>query len=114
MRISDWSSDVCSSDLQDRAENDRVTHFAAGFIDHAQRMPRLWQLAVFFQTAKDVLDVHDGIVHQFANGDRQPSQCHRFDRHAQPLEQIGKASCRESVCQYVYISVVAVSLTKKK
>src|SRR3546814_19672056 len=27
--------------------------------------------------------------------------------------QIGRASCRESVCQYVYISVVAVSLKKK-
>src|SRR3546814_10308071 len=25
-------------------------------------------------------------------------------------EQIGRASCRERVCQYVYISVVAVSL----
>src|SRR3546814_20317173 len=29
------------------------------------------------------------------------------------LDQIGRASCRERVCQYVYISVVAVSLKKK-
>src|SRR3546814_11967240 len=28
--------------------------------------------------------------------------------------QIGRASCREGVCQYVKISVVAVSLKKKK
>src|SRR3546814_11822446 len=28
--------------------------------------------------------------------------------------KIGRASCRERVCQYVYISVVAVSLKKKK
>src|SRR3546814_16744502 len=28
-------------------------------------------------------------------------------------QQIGRASCRESVCQYVEISVVAVSLKKK-
>src|SRR3546814_12089642 len=28
--------------------------------------------------------------------------------------EIGRASCRESVCQYVYISVVAVSLKKTK
>src|SRR3546814_13213534 len=28
--------------------------------------------------------------------------------------QIGRASCRERVCQYVSISVVAVSLKKKK
>src|SRR3546814_13990492 len=29
------------------------------------------------------------------------------------LSEIGRASCRERVCQYVYISVVAVSLKKK-
>src|SRR3546814_12976959 len=28
--------------------------------------------------------------------------------------EIGRASCRERVCQYVYISVVAVALKKKK
>src|SRR3546814_11585757 len=28
-------------------------------------------------------------------------------------EQIGRASCRERVCQYVWISVVAVSLKRK-
>src|SRR3546814_11077835 len=28
--------------------------------------------------------------------------------------EIGRASCRESVCQYVYISVAAVSLTTQK
>src|SRR3546814_16151790 len=28
--------------------------------------------------------------------------------------QIGRASCRERVCQYVYISAVDVSLNKKK
>src|SRR3546814_18187110 len=32
----------------------------------------------------------------------------------QPLVAIGRASCRERVCQYVSISVVAVSLNKKK
>src|SRR3546814_15891436 len=29
------------------------------------------------------------------------------------IAEIGRASCRERVCQYVYISVVAVSLNKK-
>src|SRR3546814_20554218 len=32
---------------------------------------------------------------------------------AEKLWEIGRASCRERVCQYVYISVVAVSLNKK-
>src|SRR3546814_16389031 len=31
---------------------------------------------------------------------------------ADAVKQIGRASCRERVCQYVYISVVAVSLKK--
>src|SRR3546814_12840169 len=33
---------------------------------------------------------------------------------AHEIEQIGRASCRESECQYVSIHVVAVSLKKKK
>src|SRR3546814_17128386 len=33
--------------------------------------------------------------------------------HASVAEEIGRASCRERVCQYVSISVVAVSLKKK-
>src|SRR3546814_16935395 len=35
----------------------------------------------------------------------------RIKRNA--ARQIGRASCRERVCQYVYVSVVAVSLKKK-
>src|SRR3546814_12145668 len=31
----------------------------------------------------------------------------------EPEGEIGRASCRERVCQYVWISVVAVSLKKK-
>src|SRR3546814_10362668 len=34
--------------------------------------------------------------------------------HAMDICQIGRASCRERVCQYVWFSVVAVSLKKKK
>src|SRR3546814_13092385 len=30
------------------------------------------------------------------------------------IRQIGRASCRERECQYVYLSVVAVSLKKKR
>src|SRR3546814_15410450 len=36
---------------------------------------------------------------------------HRMDKGG---KQIGRASCRERVCQYVLISVVVVSLKKKK
>src|SRR3546814_19212277 len=43
-------------------------------------------------------------------GLRQRDRCRRI---TQPFHQIGSTSCRERVCQYVYISVVAVSLKKK-
>src|SRR3546814_19736821 len=46
---------------------------------------------------------------------------HEFQRHHrerlidfEQIDEIGRASCRERVCQYVYVSVVAVSLKKTK
>src|SRR3546814_15846627 len=65
-RISDWSSDVCSSDL------DRI--------------------------AADI-------------GLPRHSRAHALSLRS---VKIGRVSCRERVCQYVSISVVAVSLKKKK
>src|SRR3546814_5076372 len=80
MRISDWSSDVCSSDLpeqkawiQERIEGIRnQTHFT----DKGKRaiLERL--------TAAETFE--------------------RFlDRKYTGTKQIGRASCRERVCQYV-------------
>src|SRR3546814_18572729 len=39
---------------------------------------------------------------------------HSAGHYATWLHPIGRASCRERVSQYVYLSVVAVSLKKKK
>src|SRR6056297_3681486 len=65
---SDWSSDVCSSDLPDR-DTIPAARASASFRGHAT---------------------------------------------ARTARQIGRASCRERVCQYVQISVVAASFKKKK
>src|SRR3546814_14644409 len=73
MRISDWSSDVCSSDLLDAV---------VGLGD---------VLAEY---------VHGLVARVGPLGEAQ-----------QP--QIGRASSRERVCQYVLITDVAVSLIKK-
>src|SRR3546814_12200005 len=102
MRISDWSSDVCSSDL-----TQRVTFKTA---DGA--------IALVYVNKQDVwIDVsrlqggERGSAVYAAAADYAFNTQHRFI--GDPAE-IGRASCRERVCQYVVISVVAVSLQKKK
>src|SRR3546814_15029666 len=85
MRISDWSSDVCSSDLQ----SDDGDHEAEA--RDAER-----QVAFGVPVRRDVR--RDAVVDE---GDDAPGE-------------IGRASCRERVCPYVSISVVAVSLKKKR
>src|SRR3546814_16747925 len=95
MRISDWSSDVCSSDLP----------CAVG--------------------ARDALLLHrveqpEAAVRRRARASRRrpcarPPTHRRQDpgRKRDADRQIGRASCRERVCQYVEISLVAVYLKKK-
>src|SRR3546814_9757731 len=68
MRISDWSSDVCSSDLQADFRDDRESDRPAEPNDLEKRIPV-------------------GPPHA--------------DGELVALEQIGRASCRERVCQYV-------------
>src|SRR3546814_1135283 len=82
MRISDWSSDVCSSDLNDLLQN---------------------------QSAKRVL-----IVGADRAGEVLSRDLHRDNRYSvvgfvddkpglrgASINEIGRASCRERVCQYV-------------
>src|SRR3546814_20214276 len=91
MRISDVSSDVCSSDLYgDRAGRpDGCTVDAEG---------HLW-----------IAEVTASRVSRY----RPDATLERSIELplSKPTSEIGRASCRERVCQYVSISVVAVSLT---
>src|SRR3546814_9211258 len=74
MRISDWSSDVCSSDLA--AVEPCEAQCTANGVEQGCR------------------PAHAAVI---AEPDPQGLQIH----HRQPLDQIGRASCRERVCQYV-------------
>src|SRR3546814_16195423 len=108
MRISDWSSDVCSSDLR-------------GF--------SLAPIAGLMRAADPSLDVFVSVSHQSAhyNGPTdtwvdgaglEPDDKDGYLQWVREMiaghEKIGRASCRERECQYVSISVVAVSLKKKQ
>src|SRR3546814_18052695 len=90
MRISDWSSDVCSSDLDPVA------------LEHDLHPLSVLSLPV----------VEAGIGMRRHDTGFVGSAAHGLVGGGTGGE-IGRASCRESVCQYVYISVVAVSLKKK-
>src|SRR3546814_7595124 len=83
MRISDWSSDVCSSDLRKLP-------------DTAQLQPKLRQ-----RRASDGGQQCQSLSGRPGMGDeyrRQPDvQRHDADRYG----EIGRAACRERVCQYV-------------
>src|SRR3546814_5476978 len=84
MRISDWSSDVCSSDLAwvvAKGEDDSLLEAANSFLEQAQQNGTLQRLRERYYGHVDVL----GYVGAYA-----------FAKH-----QIGRASCRERVCQYV-------------
>src|SRR3546814_19652029 len=120
MRISDWSSDVCSSDLP-----------AGGLVDVAQRQ----RSHVLGQAcdrsgdrAQQRVSILRGVGEKEVAEDRQRAAAHDgldpragVGHVARVLaghallrrQQIGRASCRERVCQYVSNPMVAVSLTKK-
>src|SRR3546814_15673532 len=106
MRISDWSSDVCSSDLRadQRDAADAEARGAAARPEGAARRPA--------ELARLDRPLLPGAARA---GARQA----RLGPHAGGLplarrqRQIGRASCRGRVCQYVYISVVAAALKTK-
>src|SRR3546814_12850175 len=91
MRISDWSSDVCSSDLvASLGFDDRQCGERAGLaLDSA--VGEL--LDVFLVDTRSALEQTRLQVEHVAG-------------------VIGRASCSKRVCQYLYISVVAVYLNK--
>src|SRR3546814_11115132 len=90
MRISDWSSDVCSSDLKPHSE----PRSSGPHSGPPSRPSRRWSRPATCARAA------------------RPRRAIRSKRCARAA-QIGRAAGRERVCPYVSITVVAVSLTKK-
>src|SRR3546814_7862209 len=85
MRISDWSSDVCSSDLTLRTKNSGgpvSSHYLVGADGH------------IYQLVSDQLRAWHG-------GPGRWGTITDINSASIGIEQIGRASCRERVCQYV-------------
>src|SRR3546814_3579338 len=84
MRISDWSSDVCSSDL--------FVLPKAAIDAEIERLASIDRPASGRRVSAVNHPMNTGPVPAYAPG---------IDVHIQVLKQIGRASCRERVCQYV-------------
>src|SRR3546814_15231512 len=108
MRISDWSSDVCSSDLGGEAIFQDLD-----FRRYRENVP---SVAI---TANPVVnfDPPSDQPQQAIIGETQWGAVYLQDQVSM-LEggrlKIGRASCRERVGRYVLLSGVAVALKKKK
>src|SRR3546814_7508489 len=85
MRISDWSSDVCSSDLESRHGGNGPTAFHQDFITFA--VDRSGGMTFWFPL--EAYGPESGTM-SFVNGS-----------HRLGVMEIGRASCRERVCQSV-------------
>src|SRR3546814_2243702 len=81
MRISDWSSDVCSSDLPINMRDTQSPESIQRSIDYTQKK---------LDEAKETISYYERVG---AQKDLSWEQSQ--------VEQIGRASCRERVCQYV-------------
>src|SRR3546814_18258224 len=116
MRISDWSSDVCSSDLLEHGlslevhpsgigplvqAKDRHMNkvFLAGRItSDVTRFGNDTKSGVSFTLVTSKPVIKDGPVQKDGKG------------YTETWDEIGRASCRERECPYEWISVVAGSL----
>src|SRR3546814_15895361 len=97
MRISDWSSDVCSSDLVVK------TALEPPIVGCVGQNPRR-QLLVESDAPSELLESGVGICQarlQAAAARHWQKGKLRESLHATALDEIGRASCRERVCQYV-------------
>src|SRR3546814_11448555 len=105
MRMSDWSSDVCSSDLDDH-QGEQHQRELAGSLDQ-QRGARRQRRQQDQQQRPD----------HAADHRPQGGMAERVGAvallHQRVSLEIGRAACRERGGQYVEISVVAVVLNKK-
>src|SRR3546814_13704205 len=97
MRISDWSSDVCSSDLPNVAPFQAWPDPPEGFklrLYPFSVEPTEGRFGVLYRSTNMMVNLFP-----VAEEPRDPNKM--SPHHHDDFEQIGRASCRERVCQYV-------------
>src|SRR3546814_15656657 len=104
MRISDWSSDVCSSDL-----SVIWAISMGGFLQDQKIVGGDLQADRLAMGEVAPLDAFGDQRLRLADLDEQPGAVAEEEGGR---DAIGRASCRDRVCQYVYVSVVAVPFKK--
>src|SRR3546814_12211796 len=107
MRISDWSSDVCSSDLFMTHIDRRTQHFERTLddldcpIDSSTKAARIGKQNIHQGAAfADRLRTVSISMTRISSAAPQVMAASATLNAAQ-CQQIGRASCRERVCQYV-------------
>src|SRR3546814_9942870 len=106
MRISDWSSDVCSSDLVRRREIGRLREFRiepvderlAIAVEHPEREPQRPHILAAQRLLVTESEGFHRVHRQLADVELQKLP---FGETTVVEREIGRASCRERVCQYV-------------
>src|SRR3546814_1569286 len=100
MRISDWSSDVCSSDLRALVRDpDYADDLVQSCLVRAIGALETWEpgtnmRAWLFTILRNVL------INEYRRAQRSPVQIKDMLEGGAAMK-IGRASCRERVCQYV-------------
>src|SRR3546814_18531810 len=113
MRISDWSSDVALPIFDVFRDRDHVVGSAIPAVTGEHRV-----LALEREIDRDARIGRIGLPTARSPGERALEVRRENDPASTKagqlrFEEIGRASCRERVCQYVELSVVAGSLKKK-
>src|SRR3546814_12721965 len=113
MRISDWSSDVVSSDL-----GGRVSMKSCLVVDDS-KVVRMVARRILEKLDFEIVEAADGAMALEACGRKLPDAVmldwnmpvmNGIDFLRELRRQIGRESCRERVCAYVWIAVAAVLL----
>src|SRR3546814_16461055 len=98
-----WSSDVCSSDLPGRSRAKGPTSQPAPIV-----APSIWLLARIFTWSATVTPGPKKTLGSIVTS--RPSFVYQEN---QKVSEIGRAAFRARVCQYVWVSAIAVSFKKK-